>query len=64
MNKIIYLFIILAIVLIVFNASFLDFDNLFKGDSKVAMIGILAGACVIVLMLILKIARTIAQKKK
>jgi hypothetical protein len=60
----IYIFIAVAAALIVFNATKLDFENLFEGDSLVASISILASACVIVLMLILMASRKIKSKKK
>ena len=58
-----YILISAAIVLAVYNATKLDFDNLFEGDSSIAVISILAGGCVIVLLLILQVSRKIAKKK-
>lgn len=63
MKVAIYIFIAIAAVLIVFNITKLDFENLFEGESLVAAISILASACVIVLMLLLKASRKIAGKK-
>ena len=60
----IYIFIALALALIVFNATKLDFGGLFEGDSLVALISILASACVIVLMLILLASQKIKKQKK
>ena len=60
----IYIFIALAAALFIFNATKLDLENLFEGDSLVAAISMLASACVIILMLILKTSRNIAKKKK
>lgn len=59
----IYIIIVLALAIIGFNATKLDFSNLFEGESQVAAIGIIAAACVILLMLILKTSRKIAGKK-
>jgi hypothetical protein len=59
-----YIFITLAIGLIIFNATKLDFSNLFEGDSAIALITILAAGCVILLMLILRTSLRIAKKKK
>lgn len=64
MEKVIYFFISIAIILIIYNATFLNAENLFEGESRIALIGILAGACVILLMLILRASRRIAKKKK
>lgn len=63
MKYLIYLFIIIALGLIVFNISFVDTSNLFEGESLVALIGIFALACAIVLLLILKTAKAIEKKK-
>ncbi|MBT8262102.1 MAG: hypothetical protein KJO05_04715 [Bacteroidia bacterium] len=63
MKVAIYIFIAIATILIVFNITKLDFENLFTGDSLIAAISILASACVIVLMLLLKASRKIAGKK-
>ena len=60
----IYIFIALAIALIAYNATKLDFGGLFEGDSLIATISILASACVIVLMLILLASRKIKNQKK
>lgn len=48
----------------IYNATMLDFDNLFEGDSSIAAISILAAACAIVLLLILKTSITIKKKSK
>jgi len=64
MKAAIYIFIAIAIALIIFNATKLDFENLFAGDSLVASISILASACVIVLMLILMASHKIKNKTK
>ncbi len=57
-------FIVLSIALIIFNAFKLDFQNLFAGDSLIAIACILAGGCVILLMLILRTSRKIAKKNR
>ena len=64
MKYLIFIFIGIAIILIIYNATFLDFSNLLEDESGVALTGILAGACVILLMLILRTSRNIAKKKK
>ena len=64
MKNIVFIFIGIATILIIYNATFLDFENLFEGESRTALIGILAGACVILLMLILRTSLKIAKKKK
>ena len=64
MKKVINIFIVLAIILIAYNATFLDFSNLLEDESGVALTGILAGACVILLMLILRTSKIIEKKKR
>jgi hypothetical protein len=49
-----YILIIIAVLLIIFNISFLDFSNLFEGESLIALSTIVAGLCVIILMLLLQ----------
>ena len=60
----IYIFIFLAAALFVFNATKLDLGHPFEGDSLVAAISMLASACVILLMLILKTSKKIKEKNK
>ncbi len=62
MKILIYILTFLALALLVFNITKLDFNNLLEGDSKVAVICIIAAACVILLMIILGVSRKIAKK--
>ncbi|WP_299432931.1 hypothetical protein [uncultured Aquimarina sp.] len=64
MKYFIYLLIVIATSLIIYNATVLDFNNILKGDSKTALISILASACVIILLLILLVSRAIQQKRR
>jgi len=59
-----YIFIGIAIILIAYNVTFLDFSNLIEGQSRVALIGIVTGACAILLVLILSTSKKIAKKKR
>ncbi|AXT51578.1 hypothetical protein D1818_12305 [Aquimarina sp. BL5] len=63
MKYFIYLLIVVATSLILYNATVLNFSNLLEGDSKTALISILASACVIILLLILLVSRAIQQKR-
>jgi Mg2+ and Co2+ transporter CorA len=56
--------IVLAIFTLVFNVLKLNFEAPFEGESSVALIGILASLCAIVLMLILMASKKIADKIK
>ncbi len=63
MNKTIsIILIVLAIVLIAYNVTMLDFNNLLQGDSVVALIGIFAALSAIVLLLIFITAKKIEKK--
>lgn len=64
MKYLIYLFIIVASGLLIYNATVLDFDNLLEGRSKTALIGVLASACVLLLMVILLVSKSIQKKTK
>ncbi|HBY66322.1 MAG TPA: hypothetical protein DEG69_00245 [Flavobacteriaceae bacterium] len=64
MKIFIYILMALAAGLIIFNATKLDFNNLFEGDSKIAVISVLAGACALLLLAILQVSHTINKKKK
>lgn len=64
MKIFIYLLIVLAIVVIGYNITLLNFDDLFSGDSGIALIGILCAACVIVLLAILLTSRSISKRFK
>lgn len=58
------LLLIIGFALIVYNATKIDFEHPFAGDSKVALIGILAAACAIILVLILNTSLAIKAKSK
>jgi len=64
MKKIIYIFIGIAILLIAYNVTFLDFSNITKGQSGIALIAITTAACAIMLMLILRTSKIIEKKKR
>ena len=58
-----YLLIGIAILLIGYNITFLDFNNLFNDDSGVALIGIITALCAILLVLILRISKAIEKRR-
>lgn len=64
MKILIYLLIAIGSALIIYNFTFIDFQNIFSGDSATALVGVLASSCVVVLMIILLISRSIAEKVK
>jgi len=56
--------VILALALIVFNITLLDFNNLFEGNSAVALIGIIASFCAVCILLIFRMSKMIVEKTK
>ena len=54
----------LATGLAVFNCFYVDFAAPMQGDSIVALVGIVAGLCAIVLLALLWVAKTIQEKVK
>ncbi|MEM8846880.1 MAG: hypothetical protein AAGD17_07230 [Bacteroidota bacterium] len=65
MNKVLTVFLILmAVGLISYNVTLVDFSNPFQGDSTIALIGILAPLCAIVLLLIYITSKKIDKKIK
>lgn len=56
--------ILLAVALIIFNVTLLDFEKPFEGNSMIALIGIVASFCAVFILLIFKISKKIEQKFK
>ena len=63
MKTIVYLLIAIAASLFVFNVTQLNSDALMEGESLIAAIGVMASACVIVLLLILLTSLKIKSKQ-
>jgi hypothetical protein len=53
---------VLAVALIVFNITQLNFNNLFTGDSLIALIGIVASFCAIIILIIFRMSKSIEDK--
>ena len=64
MKAFIYFLIAVATALIVYNFTFIDFQDAFSGDSKTALIGVLASSIVVVLMVILLMSRAISERSE
>ena len=58
------LLILLAVGLIIFNVTLLDFQNPFEGDSLIALVGIAAAFCAVLILLIFKMSKKIEEKLK
>lgn len=63
MNKILLIvLLVLALVLIGYNSTVVDFEKPLEGESLVALICIIASLCAIILLLIFNAARKIQKK--
>jgi uncharacterized membrane protein len=54
--------VVLAIGLIIFNISLLDFQHPLEGNSMIATIGIAASLCAILILLIFRMSKSIEEK--
>ena len=52
----------LALALILFNVTLLDFKDPFQGDSVVAFIGIASSLCAVLILLIFRMSKKIEEK--
>lgn len=55
---------VIATGLIIYNATMLNFDNLFDGQSIIALITILASLCAIALLQVLRFSKRVDKKLK
>ena len=56
--------IFIAIALIIVNVFLLDFNKPFEGDSMIALIGIVASFCAVLILLIFRMSKKIEEKVK
>ena len=54
--------ILLAIGLIAYNVTLIDFNNVFEGNSIIALIGIMAALIAIILILVFNTSKKIQKK--
>ncbi len=54
--------IVLALALIIYNVTLVNFENPLEGNSVIALIGIVASLCAIVLLLIFITSKKIQRK--
>ena len=59
-----YVAVTIALVLIVFNLFQIDYSNPFEGHSTIAIIGVVAGICAILLFALLRFSKMIEEKTK
>ena len=59
-----YIVIVFAVLLIGLNITQIDMSNPFEGNSSIALIGIVATLCAVILVVILKMSKAIDEKTK
>lgn len=59
-----YVLLTIAVLLIVFNLTQIDYSHPLEGNSSVALIGVVAGLCAIVLLVIFRMSKSIDEKIK
>jgi hypothetical protein len=64
MKIFIHILTLLAVALIIFNATQLNLDALLEGQSLIALITIITSLCAIMLLQILRISKKIEAKSK
>ena len=55
---------IIAVALIIYNSTKVDFNAPFEGESVIAIITIMAALCALLLLQILRVSKKIEQKVK
>ena len=59
-----YILTVIAVLLIGYNVTQINFDTPFEGESMVALITIFAGLCAIILLAIWRVSKKIEQTIK
>nr|WP_315149315.1 hypothetical protein [uncultured Flavobacterium sp.] len=54
--------VLLAVLLLVFNITLIDFQNPFNGDSVIALVGVVASFCAVLILLIFRMSKKIVEK--
>jgi hypothetical protein len=57
-----YILMALALGIIIFNITQLDYNNLFEGNSIIGLIGIVASLCALLILAIFRSAKLIEEK--
>ncbi len=56
--------VVLALALIGFNITLLDFNHLFDGKNSIALIGIVSSICAVLILLIFRMSKKIEDRTK
>ena len=62
MKIFISILILIAVGLVIFNLTMIDFNKPFEGNSSIALIGVVASFCAIFILLIFKLSKKIDDK--
>ncbi len=54
--------VLLAVSLLIFNITLIDFKNPFSGDSTIAFVGVVASFCAVLILLIFRMSKKIVEK--
>jgi len=54
--------VLLAVALVIFNITLIDFQNPFSGESAIAFIGIVASFCAVLILLIFRMSKKIVDR--
>ena len=59
-----YIIIALSVITIIFNATKISLEKPFEGESTIALIGIIASFCAIVIVSLFMVAKKIVEQTK
>jgi hypothetical protein len=59
-----YIIIALSVLTIIFNATKIDFEKPFEGESTVAIIGIVASFCAVLIVTLFTVAKKVVEQTK
>jgi hypothetical protein len=59
-----YIIIALSLITIVFNATKINFEKPFEGESTIAIIGIVASFCAILIVTLYTVAKKVVEQTK
>ena len=59
-----YIIIALSLITIVFNATKINFEKPFEGESTIAIIGIVASFCAILVVTLFTVAKKVVEQTK
>ena len=59
-----YIIIALSVITIIFNATKIDFEKPFEGESTIAILGIIASFCAILVVTLFRVAKKVVEQTK